>query len=355
MSALSAMMLTPLATAYGVVMRARATLYRIGALASHKIEAPVISVGNITTGGSGKTPLVEWIAQRLHLEGRRTCVLTRGYGRADPQRCVVVSDGENILADARVGGDEPYLLAEKLRGVAAVISDRNRVAAARWALKNLRVDTFILDDGFQYLRIERDLDIVTIDAMNPFGGNKLLPQGRLREPLKSLARADCIIITRADLITDAEALRTRVRELSGGRTVLLSKTRITHVHPLLASEEISSPNTKLTLPQTLAAFCALGNPQAFYAQLSRDQCALSYTRSFRDHHVYTQKDVDALTLEAAASGAQALVTTAKDAVKLRALRFALPCYVIEIAIEFDDESALLKLIREAIGKAALTD
>ncbi len=355
MSALSELMLTPLATAYGVVMRARAALYCTGTLASHKIEAPVISVGNITTGGSGKTPLVEWIARRLYREGRRTCVLTRGYGRTDPQRRIVVSDGENILANVRVGGDEPYLLAENLRGVAAVISDRNRVAAARWALKNLRVDTFILDDGFQHLRIKRDLDVVTIDATNPFGGGNLLPQGRLREPLKSLARADCIIITRADLITNAEVLRARVRELSGGRTVLLSKTRTTHIYPLLASKEKSSPDAKLSLPQPLAAFCALGNPQAFYAQLSRDQCVLSYTRSFRDHHAYTQKDVDALTNEAVASGAQALVTTAKDAVKLRALRFALPCYVIEIAIEFDDETALLKLIHEAVGKASLID
>ncbi len=349
------MMLTPLAAAYGVVMRVRATLYRTGALASHKIEAPVISVGNITTGGSGKTPLVEWIAQKLYLEGRRTCVLTRGYGRANPQRRVVVSDGENILADARVGGDEPYLLAENLRRMAAIISDRDRVAAARWALKNLRVDTFILDDGFQHPRIKRDLDIVTIDATNPFGGESLLPQGRLREPLNSLARADCIIITRADLITNAEALGARVRELSGGRTVLLSKTRTTHIHPLLASKEKSSPDTKLSLPQPFAAFCALGNPQAFYAQLSRDQGVLSYTRSFRDHHVYTQKDVDALTHEAAASGAQALVTTAKDAVKLRELRFALPCYVVEITVEFDDETILLKLIHKAIGKASLID
>lgn len=353
MNAFSEMMLTPFGAVYGAVMRARAALYHSGALRSYKIEAPVISVGNITTGGSGKTPLVEWLARSVAREGRRPCVLTRGYGRVNPQRRVVVSDGENILADAREGGDEPYLLAEKLIGTASVISDRDRVAAARWALKNLRSDLFILDDGFQHLRIKRDLDIVTLDAMNPFGGDgngRLLPRGRLREPIASLARADCIIITRADMIADADALRATVRELSGVRTILLARSRTTAVHPLSSSEKERAPNANDSLPQPIAAFCALGNPQAFFAHLARSDYHLSHTRSFRDHHVYTQEDADALAREAARNGARMLVTTAKDAVKLRALRFALPCYVIEIAVEFDDEEALLDLLREAMRK-----
>jgi len=352
MSVLSEIMLAPFSAAYSAAMRARSALYRTGALASYKIEAPVISVGNITTGGSGKTPLVEWMARRLSLEGRRTCILTRGYGRIDPQHRVIVSDGENILADVRESGDEPYLLAEKLRGAAAVISDRDRVAAAQWALQNLRSDLFILDDGFQHLRIERDFDVVTLDAMNPFGGGELLPRGRLREPLTSLARADCVIITRADMIADADALRTLVRELSGVRTVLLSHARTTVVQLLSSSEKGSATETSASLPQPIAAFCALGNPQAFFAHLARSNYVLSYTRSFRDHHVYTQADADMLAREATKSGAQMLFTTTKDAVKLRALRFALPCYVIEIAVEFDDEEALLKLLHEAIRKAA---
>ncbi len=345
MNAFLETVLAPFSAAYGAAVDARLALYRTGALTSHRIGVPVISVGNITTGGSGKTPLVEWMARALAREGKRPCVLTRGYGRANPQRRVVVSDGESILAGARESGDEPYLLAEKLQGTAAVISDRNRVAAARWALKNLSRDVFILDDGFQHLRIHRDLDVVTVDATNPFGGGRLLPRGHLRERPEALARADCIVITRADLIADVHDLRARVQDLSGGRLVIISRTRIARVRLLSATEKFVANNS--LPPQPVAAFCAIGNPQAFFAQLARDGYTLSYTRRFRDHHVYDQSDIDTLARKATASGAQALVTTAKDAVKLRSLRCELPCYVAEIEIEFDDESVLLKLLRES--------
>jgi tetraacyldisaccharide 4'-kinase len=352
MNAFSDTMLAPFGVVYGAVSEARAALYRTGALRSYKIEAPVISVGNITTGGSGKTPLVEWIARSAAREGRHPCVLTRGYGRVDPQRRVVVSDGESILSNAREGGDEPFLLAEKLLGTAAVISDRDRVAAARWALENLRSDLFLLDDGFQHLRIKRNLDIVTLDATNPFGEGdgkgRMLPRGRLREPIAALARADCIIITRADMIDDANALRAQMQALTGVRKILFARAQTTAVHPLSSSEKESPSNVNDSLPQPVAAFCALGNPQAFFAHLARSKYQLSYTRSFRDHHVYTQEDVDALVREGAQNGARTLMTTAKDAVKLRALHFALPCYVIEIAVEFNDEEALLVLLREAM-------
>src|SRR5215210_5941933 len=156
--------LAPLGLLYGAVTRARLRLYRSGFLKSESVGAPVISVGNLTTGGTGKTPLVEWLARALARENRRPCILTRGYGRVNASERVLVSDGERMLADARQGGDEPFLLAEKLLGLAAVISDADRVAAARWALENLRSDIFILDDGFQHLRVARDLDIVTVDA-----------------------------------------------------------------------------------------------------------------------------------------------------------------------------------------------
>jgi tetraacyldisaccharide 4'-kinase len=151
----------PLSVLYGAATRARLLLYRAGALPVARVEVPVISVGNITAGGTGKTPLVEWLARALAHEGRRVCILTRGYGRIDVRRRVIVSDGEQILAGAREGGDEPRLLAENLRGLAAVISDADRASAARWAIKNFRSDVFILDDGFQHLGLARDLNILT--------------------------------------------------------------------------------------------------------------------------------------------------------------------------------------------------
>jgi tetraacyldisaccharide 4'-kinase len=352
------LILAPLGALYSVATRARLALYRKGALRVHKIASPVISVGNLTTGGTGKTPLVEWIARAAAKEGRRVCILTRGYGRVDAGRRVLVSDGERILADAREGGDEPRLLAEMLQGVAAVISDANRVAAARWAEENLKSNLFILDDGFQHLRIARDLDIVAVDAMNPWGGGRLLPTGRLREPLKGLTRADLIILTRTEQAAEIDSLRKKAERLSNGRPVLLSRTRTRAIRPLDeammtgdVSDVVSHPSSLIPHPlasEPVAAFCAVGNPAAFFAHVRSDGYNASYTRAFPDHYVYKQTDVDEFVNEAKRQGARALLTTAKDAVKLHAIRFDLPCYVLEIGLEFDDEEKLKGMILETI-------
>ncbi|HUQ33993.1 MAG TPA: tetraacyldisaccharide 4'-kinase [Pyrinomonadaceae bacterium] len=357
----SGIILAPLGALYSAAMRARLALYRRGALGVHKINSPVISVGNITTGGTGKTPMVEWVARAAAEEGRRVCILTRGFGRVDAGRRVLVSDGERITATEREGGDEPRLLAEMLLGVASVLSDANRVEAARWAESNLGSDLFILDDGFQHLRIARDLDLVTVDATNPWGGGKLLPVGRLREPLKGLARADALILTRAEQAQDLDSLRKQAERLSGGRPILISRTRTTAVRPLDPAElktyepdTAASPPSPITHgllpPQPVAAFCAVGNPAAFFTHARNDGHILNYTRAFPDHHVYKQSEVDSLVLEAGRQGARSLLTTAKDAVKLRSLRFDLPCYVLEIGIELDDEEKLREMIREAFEK-----
>ncbi len=342
--------LAPLSILYGAVMRARLALYDAGVFAAHRVAATVISVGNITTGGTGKTPMVEWLARAVAREGRRVCILTRGYGRADARQRVVLSDGVRVLADARAGGDEPRLLAEALRGLAAVVADADRVAAARWALKEWGSEVFILDDGFQHLRLARDLNIVTLDATAPWGGGHLLPRGRLREPIGNLTRADCVVITRAELAPDIAGLRAQVAQLIGGRPIFSARTRNVSCRPLTA-QAADVALTPAALPQPAAAFCALGNPQAFFAQARNYDygCTLSYTRAFPDHHAYTQADVDAVTNAAAQSGAHALITTAKDAVKLQSLRFDLPCFVLEIALEIEEEESLLALIRQTIN------
>jgi tetraacyldisaccharide 4'-kinase len=349
------LILAPLGALYGLATRARLALYRRGAFHIHQTGAPVISVGNITTGGTGKTPLVQWIARMLALENHRPCILTRGYGRVNPRKRVVVSDGKNILSDAREGGDEPLLLAETLLGVAAVVADADRVAAARWAKENLNTDVFILDDGFQHLRIARDLNLLTVDATNPWGGGRLLPRGRLREPLKELARADCIIITRVEQHADPDSLMKEVRRLSNGRPAILSHMRTSIIRPLdsSASGKIE-PASHAPLahqqqvpPSPIAAFCALGNPAAFFAHLRDEGYTLVYRRHFPDHHVYSQEDLDTIVREARRHGAGALLTTAKDAVKLRSLSLDLPCYVLEIEVGFDDEEKLREMIREA--------
>jgi tetraacyldisaccharide 4'-kinase len=355
--------LAPLGLLYGAAVRTRLGLYRSGFLKTQTVGAPVISVGNITAGGTGKTPLVEWVARSLAREGLRACVLTRGYGRADESRRVVASDGGRVLASVEECGDEPRLLAERLVGVASVVCDRDRVASARWALENLGAEVFVLDDGFQHLRIARDLDIVTVDASAPWGGGHLLPRGRLREPRAGLARADCVVITRAGMAEDLEALRAEILSLSNGRaTVVTSRVRTLDLRPLGSSSEslkidLESRADKVDLEgravvEPVGAFCAVGNPRAFFAQLRRDGFDLRHTRSFPDHHAFTRSDLEAVAREAVQSGARALLTTAKDAVKLRGFTLPIPCYIVEIGLEFDDEGALLRLVREAMGRRA---
>ena len=341
--------LTPLSGLYSVVMKARRALYQRGLFHTHKAGAPVISVGNITTGGTGKTPLVEWIARALAQQQKRVCILTRGYGRQHPQSRVLVSNGSEIFSDAHEAGDEPLLLAEKLRGKAAVICDADRVAAARWATEKLGADLFILDDGFQHLRLARDCNIVAIDATNPWGNRRLLPAGNLRESPRQLARTDCIVITRADEVTQTDALKSEVDRLSKGRPVFLSRMRIDGLRKLSNLNEGVAVKNQKSVP--VAAFCGVGNPESFFAQLRRDGYKLCHTRVFPDHHYYSQEELNALISQSSQRGAHALLTTAKDEVKLRSLKFEMPCYAVDVAIEIEGESKFLALIDKAIGRS----
>ncbi|MDT7605064.1 MAG: tetraacyldisaccharide 4-kinase [Acidobacteriota bacterium] len=356
MSSLSRLALAPLSAAYGAAMRARLALYRRGAFTTHRINAPVLSVGNLTAGGTGKTPLVEWLARAVaRSEGRRVCVLTRGYGREDARRRVVVCDGARVLAGVGEAGDEPLLLAERLVSFGvAIVCDADRVAAARFAIEELGSEVFILDDGFQHLRVARDLNVATLDATDPWGGGRLLPAGLLREPPSELKRADCIVITRAELAEDLDGLRAQAQRLSDGRPVFAARTRTVSVEMITPSLSLAPPSSAVSssqprVPHRVAAFCGVGNPRAFFSNLRRDGYEVRHVRAFADHHGYTQAEVDDLVREAHRVGAEALVTTAKDAVKLRAMRLDLPCYVVEIELEIDDEDGVMRLVREAIA------
>jgi tetraacyldisaccharide 4'-kinase len=336
--------LAPLSILYGAVVKARAAFYRNGIFRTQRIAAPVISVGNLTTGGTGKTPLVEWIAQRLAAEDRRVCILTRGYGRVNSNRRAIVSDGNRIVANVDEAGDEALLLAEALKGKAVVICDADRVSAANWAIEKFGTDVVVLDDGFQNLRIARDLNIVTVNATDAWKNGWLFPAGVLREPIKSLRRADCIILTRVTQPIDPELLK-QIHETSKA-TVLTSRMVTSEVRRLKIPGGTNA--TESNDLRTVAAFCAIGNPQAFFDHLRSDNFELVHTASFHDHHKYTQADLDRITQEAIRHGAEALITTAKDEVKLRSMRFDLPCYVLEIEIEISTPEKLLELIEQAI-------
>lgn len=336
-------MLSPLGWLYGKIINTRNSLYQKGSLKSYSLGVPTISVGNITVGGTGKTPLVAFAAEVLAEKGEKVCIISRGYKREDENKRVLVSDGKNILADVRNAGDEPLELANKLLGKAFVISDANRVEAGIWAKQTFGITAFVLDDAFQHLKVKRDLDIVTIDATNPFGNGKTLPAGILREPLENLNRADLIIITRANLSEEIEKLKVKIKNYNPDCPIITASNKTSDLTKLKDS------NKKLTtyhLPLTTKslAFCALGNPNNFFAQLKNEDFNVVQTEKFPDHYFYTQKDIENLEALAKKNDAKALLTTAKDAVKLQDLTFEIPCYVAHSKLVFDNEKKLREII-----------
>jgi len=341
---MKSLVLPPLSALYGAITRSRTALYERGTFRSFKLERPVISIGNITTGGTGKTPLVEWVARVLAGSGKKVCILTRGYGRENPRNRVLVSDGTTVFADPSQAGDEPFQLATDLIGVAAVISDADRFAAGQGAIQHLSTECFVLDDGFQHLQLARDLNIVAIDATDPWGGRQMLPYGRLREPLTGLKRADCIVLTRCEQVDDLEPLRAEIAKRTGDRPVFHARIKTRQIAPI--QQSITNPQP----PEPIAAFCAVGNPQSFFTHLNREGYRLVLRKSFRDHHAYTQDDVSKLSKAAVRAGAQSLITTAKDAVKLRGLQFEIPCYSLEIDLEIENDSELKRMILVSAGR-----
>lgn len=328
---------------YGRLADLRNTLYDRGIFKTHPLGVKTISVGNITAGGTGKTPLVARVAEILAEKGETVCILTRGYGRKNPRSRVLVSDAKNVLADAATGGDEPVELARKLIGKAIVVADADRVSAAKWALDEFGITIFVLDDGFQHRRAKRDLNIVCVDATNPFGNGKMLPAGILREPLKNLKRADVVVLTRANLVEDIENLRSQISDLKSGLPVFMAENKIWNV---IGLDDFLAGNSKRQSVEKIPAlaFCALGNPGNFFEQLRRENYEISVRKVFSDHHSYTQNDIANLETVAGNSNVEALLTTAKDAVKLNRFKFTIPCFVVEIQLMLDDDKSFRDLI-----------
>jgi tetraacyldisaccharide 4'-kinase len=335
-------MLQLLGKVYGAFADLRNSLYDRDLFRSHSLGTRTISIGNITTGGTGKTPLVAYVAEILADAGETVCILTRGYGRENERQRVLVSDRTNVLVDARKGGDEPVELARNLLGKAIVVADADRVSAAAWAKKEFGVTTFILDDAFQHRRAKRDLDIVCVDATNPSG--KMIPAGPLREPLLNLARADAIVMTRCDMVDAPAGLVSWAAGLSPNAKIFSSHSEIRSLINLggflgsVGTEPVLDPDTPSLV------FCGLGNPEAFFTSVRKAGYRVEAARAFLDHHVYTQSDIADLEHTAGKCGATALLTTAKDAVKLAGLKFNLQCYVAQAEIKMDDPAGFRDLV-----------
>jgi len=315
----------PFSRLYGSLLEARARLYATGRISSERLPHPTISVGNIAFGGTGKTPFVEWLARRLRFEGRRPAILSRGYGRRS-RGVVVVSEGDGPLVDPDRGGDEPVELARRLPGVLVVVGER-RIEAARIA-GHLGADLFLLDDGYQHLAVRRDVNLLLLDARDPFAGGSLPPGGRLREPLSALARADAFVFTRIDRAEPGAAVRRTLTAARPDAPVFTARIRAAGVR-----DENGSPVSAAALgARRLLAVCGIAGPAGFAASLGELDLTPEETLVFRDHQRYGDRDLARIQRAAEASGSSWVVTTEKDAVKLWG-RLAVPVVAVRLAVE----------------------
>lgn len=327
--------LWPFSLVYGAVTHLRARAYRQGILKPRRLDGTVISVGNLTVGGTGKTPMVLWIAERLVAEGKSVGILTRGYrGRPSESR------KKNEPAFGGSTSDEVRMLQSYLgdRVVFGVGPDRYANGSQ---LAKRGVNWFVLDDGFQHLQLARDVNIVLIDATNPFGGGRLLPAGRLREARSALVRADIVVITRS---SHAPAIEAAIQ----GET----DAPIFHACPKLDAihrftEGQIGGNVVPSALGKLFAFCAIGNPSAFLADLNKWGLEIAGHRFFPDHHRFTDTDDEEVLHRATRAGATGLICTEKDLYNLHAIYYGkMPIFYCVISMQIDRENDFWSTVQE---------
>lgn len=330
---------------YRAIMSSRNFLYDKGIFRHHSLGCQVISIGNLTVGGTGKTPVVEVFARALQKEGRRVAILSRGYkkvehnmaknmldkitGRARRRPPRVVSDGVALLLDSATSGDEPYMLASNLPDV-AVLVDKDRVKSARYAVDKLQCDTLILDDGFQYRRLKHRVEIVLVDCTNPFSNGYVLPRGLLRESWKNIRRADFIFLTKS-AGRNNRILKEQLRALNPRAEISECAHRPKHVQNVYTGE--IKPLTFLNQAK-VALVSGIAVPEGFEAEVRRLGATIVYLKRFADHHRYRQQEIIDIINKAKKNQAAAIITTEKDAVRFPKIeRQDVPVFFLRVEIE----------------------
>jgi tetraacyldisaccharide 4'-kinase len=293
----------------GVALRHVA--YRRGWLKSRRLNRPVVSVGNLSVGGTGKTPLVILMARTLLAGGHRPCILTRGYGRRGGKALIVLEPSPHRIADPIEVGDEPAALARALPNVPIIVSP-DRFRAGMIGEQRFQASVHLLDDGFQHLALYRDLDVVLLDLTHPSSDLALLPAGRWREPFSALRRAHWVILTRTEL-GDAGGWQRRVQALNPLARIFRCATKFAGL--VEARSGLSEPHENL-LHKKVVAFCGIGNPAAFFADLRNWGFWVVAESVFPDHHVYRRHELDNISALSRSAGAEAILTTQKDVMNL---------------------------------------
>lgn len=325
---------------YSLAVKSRLFAFKKGLKKSTKVGAYVVSIGNITTGGTGKTPVCVAIANYFsENKNKKTAILSRGYGgKLANSQVNTISDGENIFFSAHMSGDEPYWLAYNAQKT-AVLTCKNRIEAANVAINEQKAEVLILDDGFQHLKLQRDFNIMLIDGNLKFGNGKLLPQGPLREPISEISRADCILIMNKRAL-DKNAIENCENFAKEIENKYQKKTIVCNFAPMGIFN--LADNKELNSPAKVYAFAGIGQPKFFFEYLENQKFELVKQRIFKDHHLYTKDDIKNILDEAKKLGAQGIVTTEKDAVKIKALldknaQDEIGFYALKLGLDIDVE------------------
>lgn len=338
-----------LAVAFASAVKLRGTCYRRGICRSGRLPCFVISIGNITAGGTGKTPMAQYVAERCRAWGFKTAIVSRGYGGTFEKDGGIVADGRTLCMRPHESGDEPFLLASCLKTTPVLVGSK-RYATGMLAVRAFQPDVIVLDDAFQHLAVQRDLDIVLLDAAAPVGNGRLLPAGPLREPISALSRSDTLILTRADRRKQTPPRHNAFSAI--GKPLFHC---FHHPYLAIAPETVSLPPHMPSDLQPLAdhkvfAFSGIARNHAFRETLAESGCMLADFLEFPDHHHYSQHDLAQINSAAAHAGADCIVTTEKDWVRLDShQQFRQTLWAIGIRIAFPDDTFDAFLRRKLSG------
>ena len=342
----------PFSPLYSSAMKVRALLYQKQLLVSHDFDVPVISVGNLTMGGTGKTPMVIYLARFLADQGFKVAIVSRGYRGEAKGPVNIVSNGSEILMSAQQAGDEPFLVSSRLKGI-VVATGKNRHLVVDQVIRSYQCDLILLDDGFQHLKMNRNIDLVLFDADHFAGTSRVFPAGELREPVSALHRCDAFVLTG---VSEHNSERTNqceelLQERFEGKPVFrVSPVYVQFLHYVIFPSSIKKAVVALSkIPKNLFAFSGIAGADRFYKMAEQQGIVLKGTKTFRDHHSYQVDDINDLLQLASKAGANGFITTEKDMVKLSyAHQAPLPFYVpiLEYARNASLESFIINNLEE---------